>query len=143
MTDSLTLNVVSYSVLAAPYSVMGCWYGLLTETSFRLIVRLELFILPSSLYPRQVLIYLSEKHLSTTSTDPAALMKITPVTTMATLQMAAPGKRPGSVAILALNKGTFIKQSIATLEYLEDMCDNFQRHQEAPDHEIQSQMEMQ
>jgi glutathione S-transferase len=79
---------------------------------------LELYVLPWGIYPRRVLLYLSEKGL-----DSSPAIKITPVTITST-GMEAPGKPPGSVPILRLPDGTFIKQSVAILEYLEDLCDN-------------------
>jgi glutathione S-transferase len=79
---------------------------------------LELYVLPWGIYPRRILLYLSEKGLES---SPA--IKITPVTLTST-SMEAPGKPPGSVPILALPDGTFIKQSVAILEYLEDLCDD-------------------
>lgn len=80
--------------------------------------QLELYVLPWGIYPRRVLIYLAEKGLES---SPA--IKITPVS-MTSTSMEAPGKPSGSVPILRLPDGTFIKQSIAILEYLEDLCDN-------------------
>ncbi|RYP24360.1 hypothetical protein DL765_000624 [Monosporascus sp. GIB2] len=38
--------------------------------------------------------------------------------------MAATGKPPGSVPILKLPNGAFIKQSVAILDYFENICDN-------------------
>ncbi|KAM0702490.1 hypothetical protein Q7P35_009918 [Cladosporium inversicolor] len=38
--------------------------------------------------------------------------------------MTAPGKPPGSVPILRLPDGTFIKQSLAIIEFFEDVCEN-------------------
>ncbi|KAI1406914.1 hypothetical protein F5Y13DRAFT_176107 [Hypoxylon sp. FL1857] len=38
--------------------------------------------------------------------------------------MVAPGKPQGTVPILSLPDGTFIKQSVAILDYFEDICDN-------------------
>ncbi|KEF60744.1 uncharacterized protein A1O9_02305, partial [Exophiala aquamarina CBS 119918] len=80
---------------------------------------LELYIIPGELYPRRVTIYLAEKCLSPNDLQ----VQITAVSTTLTLQMAAPGKPPGTGQTLALGDGTFIHQSIAILEYLEDMCD--------------------
>ncbi|KAI1392728.1 uncharacterized protein F4822DRAFT_139032 [Hypoxylon trugodes] len=80
---------------------------------------LELFDLPGAVYPRRVLIYLHEKGLIN-----SPHIKITPVTISPTLETSAPGKPKGTLPILALPDGTFIKQSIAILEYLEDICDN-------------------
>jgi glutathione S-transferase len=80
--------------------------------------QLELYVLPWGIYPRRVLLYLSEKGL-----DSSPSIKITPVTITGTT-MEAPGKPPGSVPILRLPDGTFIKQSVAILEYLEDLCDD-------------------
>lgn len=79
---------------------------------------LELYVLPWGIYPRRVLIYLSEKGLLD-----SPHLKITPVT-MSSAGMVAPGKPSGTVPILALGNGTFIKQSIAILEYIEDICDD-------------------
>ncbi|KAI0384104.1 hypothetical protein F5Y04DRAFT_248988 [Hypomontagnella monticulosa] len=80
---------------------------------------LELFVLPWGIYPRRVLIYLHEKGLIN-----SPHIKITPVDISPTLEMTAPGKPKGTVPILAQPDGTFIKQSIAILEYFEDVCDN-------------------
>ncbi|KAL8341811.1 hypothetical protein RB601_005344 [Gaeumannomyces tritici] len=77
---------------------------------------LELFVFPWGVYPRRVLLYLAEKglaghpHIKITQVDVAN-------------QMSAPGKPPGSVPVLRLPDGTFVKQSVAILEYLEDVCD--------------------
>lgn len=78
---------------------------------------IELFVLTWGVYPRRVIIYLAEKGLLGSPE-----IKITPVTTSATT-MTAPGKPPGSVPILSLGGGRYIKQSIAILEYVEDVCD--------------------
>ena len=80
--------------------------------------QLELYVLPWGLYPRRVLLYLTEKGLLT-----SPLLKITPVAPAYT-GMTAPGKPPGSVPILRLPDGTFIKQSLAIIEFFEDVCDN-------------------
>lgn len=80
---------------------------------------LELFVLTWGIYPRRVLIYLHEKGLIN-----SPHIKVTPVTISPTLEMIAPGKPKGTVPILALPDGTFIKQSVAILEYFEDICDN-------------------
>ncbi|KAI5864802.1 hypothetical protein GGS23DRAFT_561866 [Durotheca rogersii] len=81
---------------------------------------LELFALTWSLYPRRVLIYLHEKGLL-----PSPHIKVTPVTNVfGTRKMVAPGKPPGTVPILVLPDGSLIKQSIAILEYFEELCDN-------------------
>jgi glutathione S-transferase len=80
--------------------------------------QLELYVLSWGIYPRRVLLYLSEKGLET---SPA--IKITSVSPT-DISMEAPGKPPGSVPMLRLPDGTFIKQSVAILEYLEDLCDN-------------------
>ncbi|KAI0837463.1 hypothetical protein F5Y06DRAFT_304285 [Hypoxylon sp. FL0890] len=80
---------------------------------------LELFVLTWGIYPRRVLIYLHEKGLLN-----SPHIKITPVTISPTNEMVAPGKPKGTVPILALPDGTFIKQSVAILDYFEDICDN-------------------
>ncbi|XXH05662.1 hypothetical protein Hte_012097 [Hypoxylon texense] len=80
---------------------------------------LELFVLTWGVYPRRVLIYLHEKGLLNSD-----LIKITPVTISPDIEMVAPGKPKGTVPILALPDGTFIKQSVAIIEYLEDICDD-------------------
>jgi glutathione S-transferase len=80
--------------------------------------QLELYVLPWGLYPRRVLLYLYSKDLLSSS-----LLKITSVTITQT-GMTAPGKPPGSVPILRLPDGTFIKQSLAIIEFFEDVCDN-------------------
>ncbi|KAL7620391.1 hypothetical protein AAE478_009386 [Parahypoxylon ruwenzoriense] len=81
---------------------------------------LELFVLTWGIYPRRILIYLHEKGLLHSQH-----IKVTPVTLVpSSRDMVAPGKPPGTVPILALPDGTFIKQSVAILEYFEDICDN-------------------
>ncbi|RYP90823.1 hypothetical protein DL770_003084 [Monosporascus sp. CRB-9-2] len=81
--------------------------------------KLELFVLTWGTYPRRVLIYLHEKGLIE-----SPHLKITPVTISAAGKMEAPGKPPGTVPILKLPNGSFIKQSVAILNYFEDICDN-------------------
>ncbi|RYP83570.1 hypothetical protein DL769_001324 [Monosporascus sp. CRB-8-3] len=82
---------------------------------------LELFVPTRGNYPRRVLIYLHEKGLIE-----SPHLKITPVTISAAGQIEAPGKPPGSVPILKLPNGSFVKQSVAILDYFEDICDNLQ-----------------
>ncbi|KAF3057212.1 hypothetical protein GL218_06147 [Daldinia childiae] len=79
---------------------------------------LELFLFTWGLYPRRILIYLHEKGLFN-----SPHIKVTQVTISATAEMIAPGKPKGTVPILVLPDGTFIKQSVAILDYLEDICD--------------------
>ncbi|OBT62680.1 hypothetical protein VE03_07525 [Pseudogymnoascus sp. 23342-1-I1] len=76
---------------------------------------LELYVLEFGVYPRRVVIYLGEKGLLD-----SGMIKITPVD----MQTGAPGKPEGSTPILRLPDGSFINQSIAILEYFEDICDN-------------------
>ncbi|KFY12328.1 hypothetical protein V491_06837 [Pseudogymnoascus sp. VKM F-3775] len=76
---------------------------------------LELYVLDFGVYPRRVVIYLGEKSLLD-----SGMIKITPVD----MQTGAPGKPEGSTPILRLPDGSFIKQSLAILEYFEDICDN-------------------
>ncbi|KFY58841.1 hypothetical protein V496_05937 [Pseudogymnoascus sp. VKM F-4515 (FW-2607)] len=76
---------------------------------------LELYVLDFGVYPRRVVIYLGEKGLLD-----SGMIKITPVD----MQSGAPGKPDGTTPILRLPDGSFIKQSIAILEYFEDICDN-------------------
>ncbi|KAM0347351.1 hypothetical protein ACHAPU_004871 [Fusarium lateritium] len=79
---------------------------------------LELFSLSWGLYPRRVLIYLAEKGLYK-----SPLIKFTEVTvSQEDGKLTAPGKPSGTVPVLRLPDGTFIKQSIAILEYFEDIC---------------------
>ncbi|CAG9936200.1 unnamed protein product [Clonostachys rosea f. rosea IK726] len=80
---------------------------------------MDLYVLPATYYPRRVLIYLYEKGLIN-----SAHINVIPVEISQTGQMAAPGKPPGSVPILRLPDGTLIKQSLAILEYFEDICDH-------------------
>jgi len=80
--------------------------------------QLELYVLTWGIYPRRVLLYLAEKGLLS-----SPVIKITPVTITNT-GMVAPGKPQGSVPILRLPDGTFIKQSIAIIEFFEDVCDD-------------------
>lgn len=79
---------------------------------------LELFVLSWGVYPRRVLLYLNEKGLKD-----SPLIKITNVT-ITKDGMVADGKPQGTVPILKLPDGAFIKQSVAILEYLEDICDH-------------------
>jgi len=81
--------------------------------------QLELYVLPWGLYPRRVLLYLSAKNLLS-----SPLIKITPVSISQTGQLIAHGKPPGSVPILRLPDGTFIKQSLAIIEFFEDVCES-------------------
>lgn len=80
---------------------------------------LELFSLSWGVYPRRVLIYLAEKGLLK-----SPLIKFTEVDVSQEGKLTAPGKPAGSVPVLRLPDGTFIKQSIAILEYFEDICQN-------------------
>ncbi|KAG5665480.1 hypothetical protein KAF25_009605 [Fusarium avenaceum] len=80
---------------------------------------LELFSLSWGVYPRRVLIYLAEKGLLE-----LPLIKFTEVDVSQEGKLTAPGKPAGSVPVLRLPDGTFIKQSIAILEYFEDICQN-------------------
>lgn len=91
---------------------------------------LELFVLPWGVYPRRILLYLSEKGLLS-----SPLIKITAVEITQQGMSTPAGKPPGSVPILKLPDGTFIKQSLAILDYLEDICDH-------PDPEIAWQVEL-
>jgi glutathione S-transferase len=78
---------------------------------------LELYTLTAALYTQRIHTYLTEKHLLHSPS-----LKITPCTQTA-LKLSALGKPPGTVPILSLGKGTYIKQSLAILEYFEDICD--------------------
>ncbi|RDL42276.1 uncharacterized protein BP5553_02255 [Venustampulla echinocandica] len=78
----------------------------------------ELFVIHGGLYPQRLLLYLSEKRLLN-SPD----LKIT-TCTMSGLKMVAPGKPPGTLPILVTGPDEHIKQSIAIMEYFEDVCDN-------------------
>ena len=88
------------------------------QRSTAMTAQLELYVLSWGLYPRRVLLYLTEKGLLS-----SPLLKITEVTPAYT-GMTAPGKPPGSVPILRLPDGTFIKQSLAIIEFFEDICDS-------------------
>ncbi|CAM1506227.1 Fc.00g058680.m01.CDS01 [Cosmosporella sp. VM-42] len=79
---------------------------------------LELFVLPWGVYPRRILLYLAEKGL-----DSSPLIKITPVTITREGISTPDGKPPGTVPILKLPDGSFIKQSVAIIDYFEDICD--------------------
>ncbi|KAM5345267.1 hypothetical protein ACJ41O_011129 [Fusarium nematophilum] len=80
---------------------------------------LELFFMNWGVYPRRILLYLAEKGLLS-----SPLIKLTPVTiTLAGMSTPA-GKPPGTVPIMKLPGGKFIKQSVAILEYLEDICEH-------------------
>ncbi|KAM0264383.1 hypothetical protein ACHAPA_008309 [Fusarium lateritium] len=80
---------------------------------------LELFSLSWGVYPRRVLIYLAERGLLK-----SPLIEFSEVTVSQDGKLTAPGKPAGSVPVLRLPDGTFIKQSIAILEYFEDICQN-------------------
>lgn len=88
------------------------------QHSTSMTAQLELYVLSWGLYPRRVLLYLTEKGLLS-----SPLLKITEVTPAYT-GMTAPGKPPGSVPILRLPDGTFIRQSLAIIEFFEDVCDS-------------------
>ncbi|KAF5679419.1 hypothetical protein FHETE_836 [Fusarium heterosporum] len=81
---------------------------------------LELFYLSWGVFPRRVLIYLAEKGF-----HKSPLIKFTEVAVSQTDgKLTAPGKPSGTVPVLRLPDGTFIKQSIAILEYFEDICEH-------------------
>ncbi|KAJ3520764.1 hypothetical protein NM208_g13580 [Fusarium decemcellulare] len=80
---------------------------------------LELFVLEWGVYPRRILLYLAEKGLLS-----SPLIKTTPVVITQEGMQDPEGKPRGTVPILKLPDGTFIKQSIAILEYFEDICDH-------------------
>lgn len=86
---------------------------------FAISSHIELYVLSWGIYPRRILLYLAEKGL-----DSCPAIKVTSCSVTNTGTMEAPGKPPGSVPILRLPDGTFIKQSVAILEYLEDVCDH-------------------
>ncbi|KAF5618379.1 hypothetical protein F52700_12328 [Fusarium sp. NRRL 52700] len=86
-------------------------------------IPLELFSLSWGMYPRRILIYLAEKKLLK-----SPLIKVTEVTISPNSNsLNAPGKPKGTAPILRLPDGGFIKQSIAILEYFEDICDDPQQ----------------
>lgn len=79
---------------------------------------LELFVLSWGLYPRRVLIYLSEKGLLS-----SPLIKITNVK-ITVKGVEGPENTPkGSFPVLRLPNGDLIRQSIAILDYFEDICE--------------------
>ena len=80
---------------------------------------LELFVLEWGVYPRRVTIYLSEKGLLHSKN-----IKITPCSTTAEGKIDAPGKPPGSLPILVFPDGKSITQSLAVIQYFEDITDN-------------------
>ncbi|KAH7136791.1 hypothetical protein B0J13DRAFT_640317 [Dactylonectria estremocensis] len=80
---------------------------------------LELFVLTWGLYPRRIILYLAEKGLLL-----SPLIKISPVYITQQGMVAPDGKPAGTVPILKLPDGTFIKQSISILDYFEDICDH-------------------
>ncbi|KAI0103454.1 hypothetical protein F4814DRAFT_431508, partial [Daldinia grandis] len=84
-----------------------------------MMAHLELFVLIWGVYPRRILVYLHEKGLLN-----SPHIKVTQVTISPTAEIIAPGKPKGTVPILALPDGTFIKQSVAILDYFEDICDS-------------------
>ncbi|KAH9884719.1 hypothetical protein F4778DRAFT_551815 [Xylariomycetidae sp. FL2044] len=80
---------------------------------------LELFVLSWGIYARRVLIYLREKGLID-----SPHIKITEVTMSPTGKMEAPGKPAGTVPMLMLPNGHVLRQSLAIIEYFEDLCDH-------------------
>lgn len=89
------------------------------SNKFKKMPQLELFVLTWGIYPRRILIYLHEKGLLT-----SPHLKVTPVTISPTGQLEAPEKPSGTVPILSLPNSTLIKQSVAILDYFEDLCDD-------------------
>lgn len=77
----------------------------------------DLFVWPFGPYPRRVLIYLAEKGIT-------SHFNIIPVEVNSKGQMSAPGKPPGTVPILKLPDGSYISQSLAIVNYIEDVCEN-------------------
>lgn len=67
-------------------------------------------------------IYLSEKGLLSSPNITTTLVKPNNLSGA----MEALGKPPGTVPILSLGDGRYIKQSLAILEYFEDICDEYQ-----------------
>ena len=80
---------------------------------------LELFVLEWGIYPRRATIYLSEKGLLDSK-----YIKITPASVTAEGKLEAPGKPPGTMPILVLPDGQAITQSLAIIEYFEDIIEN-------------------
>uniref|UniRef100_A0A8H7KA78 GST N-terminal domain-containing protein n=1 Tax=Bionectria ochroleuca TaxID=29856 RepID=A0A8H7KA78_BIOOC len=80
---------------------------------------LELFVLPWGVYPRRILLYLSEKGLIE-----SPLIKITAVSFTLEGKMVAEGMPAGTVPVLKLPDGSFIRQSGAILQYFEELCDH-------------------
>ncbi|CEI61915.1 hypothetical protein FVEN_g2965 [Fusarium venenatum] len=83
---------------------------------------LTLFVLSWGVYPRRVLIYLAEKNILN-----SPLIK-TIEATVDNGKLSAPGKPSGTAPMLRLPGETFIKQSIAIIEYFEEIC----HHPEEP-----------
>lgn len=79
--------------------------------------QLDLFVWPYGPYPRRVLIYLAEKGITSN-------FNIIPVDVDSKGKMSAPGKPPGTVPILKFPDGSYISQSLAIIDYLEDICEN-------------------
>jgi glutathione S-transferase len=77
---------------------------------------LELFVLEWGVYPHRITLYLAEAGLLQ-----SPHIKITVVIPDDMGKMSAPGKPPGSVPNLRLPDGTFIMQSTAILEYLDEI----------------------
>lgn len=78
---------------------------------------LDLFVWPYGPYPRRVLIYLAERGIT-------SHFNIIPVDVHSKGKMSAPGKPPGTVPILKFPDGSYISQSLAIINYLEDVCEN-------------------
>ncbi|KAG9256504.1 uncharacterized protein F5Z01DRAFT_634088 [Emericellopsis atlantica] len=76
-----------------------------------------LYTLTWGVYPRRVLIYLAEKGLSH-----SPHIDVVPCDISETGTLIAEGKPPGTVPILSLPDGSFIKQSVAIIDYFEDIC---------------------
>ncbi|KAI6778738.1 uncharacterized protein J7T54_000772 [Emericellopsis cladophorae] len=78
---------------------------------------LTLYTLTWGVYPRRVLIYLAEKGLSHSPHIDVVSCDVSEAGTLI-----AEGKPPGTVPVLRLPDGSFIKQSVAIIDYLEDIC---------------------
>ncbi|CEJ95186.1 hypothetical protein VHEMI10683 [[Torrubiella] hemipterigena] len=78
--------------------------------------RLDLFVRAGLLNPQRVLIYLYEKNLIS-----APYLNVVSVDLNG---MTAPNKPPGTVPMLRVPDGTIINQSIAIIDFFEDLCEN-------------------
>jgi hypothetical protein len=91
---------------------------------------LELFVLTGGLYPLRVALYLPGNPLF----NSAAPLKLTPCIQKCFTNV--PGKPPGTLPALALSPTKYIKQSLATIHYFEDLGDGLETSESGVEKEV-------